>query len=125
MSNGEILLKETYEIIRNSPHWEESLFVITYDEHGGFYDHVPTPLYAPNPDGIVHPDFGFDRLGVRVPTIMVSPWIKKGTVVHAPPKDQMPFGTSEYEASSVYATVKKMWQLDSDFLTKRDEWAAT
>jgi hypothetical protein len=125
VSNGEILLKETYEIIRNSPHWEESLFVITYDEHGGFYDHVSTPLYAPNPDGQVHPDFAFDRLGVRVPTIMVSPWIKKGTVVHGAPKDQLPTDTSEYEASSVYATVKKMWNLDSDFLTKRDEWAST
>jgi len=59
------------------------LFVITYDEHGGFYDHVPTPVNnVLNPDGLVGPEpyyFDFKRLGVRVPTIMISPWINKGT----------------------------------------------
>jgi phospholipase C len=59
------------------------LFIITYDEHGGFYDHVPTPAdNVPNPDGLVGGEpyyFDFKRLGVRVPTIMISPWINKGT----------------------------------------------
>ena len=57
--------------------------LITYDEHGGFYDHVATPVEGvPNPDGIVGPHpyyFRFDRLGVRVPTFIISPWIDKGT----------------------------------------------
>ena len=81
--NGQRIVKEVYETLRASPQWNETLLIVTYDEHGGFYDHVPTPVRnVPNPDGIVglHPSFfKFDRLGVRVPTIMVSPWIKKGT----------------------------------------------
>lgn len=80
---GQMLVKEVYETLRSSPQWNQTLFVITYDEHGGFYDHVATPNKGvPSPDGIVGPDpffFKFDRLGVRIPTIAVSPWIKKGT----------------------------------------------
>ncbi|XVF04849.1 hypothetical protein REPUB_Repub05bG0120700 [Reevesia pubescens] len=81
---GQMFVKEVYEILRASPQWNETLLIITYDEHGGFFDHVATPVCGvPSPDGIVGPDpffFKFDRLGVRVPTIMVSPWIEKGTV---------------------------------------------
>lgn len=80
---GQMFVKEVYETLRSSPQWNQTLLLITYDEHGGFYDHVPTPVKGvPSPDGIPSPDhfnFKFDRLGVRVPTIAVSPWIKKGT----------------------------------------------
>lgn len=80
---GQKFVKEVYEILRSSPQWKEMAFLITYDEHGGFYDHVPTPVSGvPNPDGIIGPDpfyFRFDRLGVRVPTLLISPWIEKGT----------------------------------------------
>lgn len=83
VADGQKLVKEVYETLRASPQWNETLLVITYDEHGGFYDHVETPyVNVPNPDGNTGPApsfFKFDRLGVRVPTIMVSPWIKKGT----------------------------------------------
>jgi len=83
VANGQKLVKEVYEALRSSPQWNETLLVITYDEHGGFYDHVKTPYVGiPNPDGNTGPApgfFKFDRLGVRVPTIMVSPWIQKGT----------------------------------------------
>lgn len=83
VARGQRLVKEVYETLRASPQWKEMALLITYDEHGGFYDHVPTPVSGvPNPDGIVGPDpfyFRFDRLGVRVPTILVSPWIDKGT----------------------------------------------
>ncbi|KAJ3676264.1 hypothetical protein LUZ60_003676 [Juncus effusus] len=124
---GQMFIKEVYETLRASPQWNESLLVITYDEHGGFFDHVPTPVNGvPSPDGIVGPDpfyFKFDRLGVRVPTIMVSPWIEKGTVVHGP--NGSPTATSEYEHSSIPATVKKIFDLPSPFLTRRDEWAGT
>lgn len=82
VANGQMLVKEVYESLRASPQWNQTLLVITYDEHGGFFDHVKTPfLNIPNPDGNTGPApyfFKFDRLGVRVPTIMVSPWIKKG-----------------------------------------------
>ena len=80
---GQKFVKEVYETLRASPQWNEMALLITYDEHGGFYDHVPTPVSGvPNPDGIIGPDpfyFRFDRLGVRVPTILVSPWVDKGT----------------------------------------------
>ncbi|KAK7400945.1 hypothetical protein VNO78_12254 [Psophocarpus tetragonolobus] len=123
---GQMFVKEVYETLRASPQWNETLFLITYDEHGGFYDHVPTPVRGvPSPDGIVGPEpfnFTFDRLGVRVPTIAISPWIQKGTVVHGP--NGSPTPTSEYEHSSISATVKKIFNLPS-FLTKRDAWAGT
>lgn len=127
VANGQRLVKEVYEALRAGPQWNQTLLVVTYDEHGGFYDHVATPTAGvPSPDGIRGPPpffFKFDRLGVRVPTIMVSPWIRKGTVVGRPPHG--PTETSEYEHSSIPATIKKIFNLSSDFLTKRDAWAGT
>ncbi|KAL5724851.1 phospholipase C [Ranunculus cassubicifolius] len=126
VANGQKLVKEVYEALRSSPQWNESLLIITYDEHGGFFDHVTTPtVNVPNPDGNTGPApyfFKFDRLGVRVPTIMVSPWIKKGTVVSHP---KGPASNSEFEHSSIPATIKKMFNLTSNFLTHRDAWAGT
>lgn len=82
VAEGQRFVKEVYETLRSSPQWNEMAVLITYDEHGGFYDHVPTPVsHVPSPDGIVGPDpfyFSFDRLGVRVPTFLISPWIDKG-----------------------------------------------
>ncbi|XP_043715292.1 non-specific phospholipase C4-like [Telopea speciosissima] len=125
VSEGQKFVKEVYEALRSSPQWNEMLFIITYDEHGGFYDHVPTPTGVPSPDGIVGSapyNFQFDRLGVRVPAIFISPWIEKGTVIHGPSSG--PYPTSEFEHSSIPATVKKIFNL-KDFLTKRDAWAGT
>ncbi|KAL4283949.1 hypothetical protein GQ457_16G009490 [Hibiscus cannabinus] len=123
---GQKFVKEVYEILRSSPQWEEMALLITYDEHGGFYDHVPTPVSGvPNPDGIVGPDpyyFKFNRLGVRVPTLLISPWIDKATVIHEPTG---PTQYSQFEHSSIPATVKKLFNLNSNFLTKRDAWAGT
>nr|GMC83234.1 non-specific phospholipase C4-like [Ipomoea batatas] len=132
---GQKFVKEVYEALRSSPQWNEMLFLIVYDEHGGFYDHVPTPVTGvPNPDGLIGPqpyNFQFDRLGVSVPVIMVSPWIERGkvitkywecAVVHGPTSG--PFPNSEYEHSSIPATVKKIFNLNH-FLTKRDAWAGT
>ncbi|XP_021891720.1 non-specific phospholipase C1 [Carica papaya] len=123
---GQKFVKEVYEILRSSPQWKEMALLITYDEHGGFYDHVPTPVSGvPNPDGIIGPDpyyFRFDRLGVRVPTFLISPWIEKGTVIHEP---DGPTPSSQFEHSSIPATVKKLFNLKTNFLTKRDAWAGT
>jgi phospholipase C len=122
---GQNLVKEIYEALRASPQWNEILFVVVYDEHGGYYDHVPTPVIGvPNPDGLVGPEpynFKFDRLGVRVPALLISPWIEPGTVLHEP---NGPEPTSQFEHSSIPATLKKIFNLKS-FLTKRDEWAGT
>lgn len=127
VTEGQKLVKEVYETLRASPQWNEILFVVTYDEHGGFFDHVPTPTHSvPSPDNIVGPppfNFAFNRLGVRVPTLLISPWINKGTVLHEPTSRPMP--TSQFEHSSLPATVKKLFNLPSEYLTQRDAWAAT
>lgn len=85
--NGEVLLYQVYQALRNGPKWDRTLLVITFDEHGGCFDHVPPPQTV-SPDGVVVPrskpggsGFDFQRLGVRVPAILVSPWIEEGTVV--------------------------------------------
>jgi phospholipase C len=76
---GEQLIAQVYNVIRaNSKLWESTLLVVTYDEHGGFYDHVPPPDTIA-PDGYTT-EWTFDRLGVRVPTILVSPWIDTGVI---------------------------------------------
>lgn len=125
VSEGQKFVKKVYEALRASPQWNEILFIIIYDEHGGFYDHVPTPVTGvPSPDDIVGPapyNFKFDRLGVRVPAFLISPWIDPGTVLHAP---SGPYPGSEFEHSSIAATVKKIFNL-KEFLTKRDAWAGT
>lgn len=87
--------------------------MITYDEHGGFWDHVnpPTDFKNPNPERPSTPDeFDFTRLGPRVPAILVSPWVGKGVV-----------DNRTFEHSSVPATVKAILNLTSDFLTVRDK----
>jgi len=106
VAEGEKLIKHVYETLRSSQYWNETLLIITYDEHGGFYDHYPTPLNVPNPDGRIatNPPFNFTRLGIRIPTIMISPWINKGILVKRP---DGPNETSEYTHTSIAATLKK------------------
>jgi len=85
---GEFLIAEVYmHIRRNSRLWPNTALLVVYDEHGGIYDHVVPPACAP--DKFTAPanntgtgmEFKFDRLGVRVPAILISPWIPKNTVV--------------------------------------------
>ncbi|WP_264010302.1 alkaline phosphatase family protein [Mycolicibacterium flavescens] len=79
---GERLIKATYEAIRRSPHWQNSMLIVTYDEHGGFYDHVaPEGATPTGSSGRTH-GFKFDQLGPRVPAVVVSPWIPRNTVEH-------------------------------------------
>jgi len=118
-------MKQIYEALRSSPQWNETLFIITYDEHGGFYDHVPPTSGIPPPDDIPsHPDkFEFNRIGIRIPTLLISPWIEKGTLISGKPTgDAAPFDNSEWELSSISGTVVKLFNLKSH-LTKRDAWA--
>jgi phospholipase C len=112
---GEYLIAEVYDTLRNSPLWEKSLLVVLYDEHGGFFDRVPPPDSVPSPDGkkSKHPPFDFTRLGVRVPAILVSPFVEKGRV-----------DSTIYEHSSLPATIKTLFNLPEG-LTARDKAANT
>jgi len=112
--HGEALIARVYDTLRQSPTWPKTLLVVTYDEHGGLYDHVPPPegpQYVPNPKH--DPDFDFSRLGVRVPAVLVSPYIPKGTVDH-----------TEYDHTSVLASLTKRFGLPGK-LSQRVARAAT
>ncbi len=84
---GEKFVAQIIDAVMKSPNWPRTALFFTYDEHGGFYDHVPPPKACP-PDDIqpirnAKDVFGkFDRLGVRVPMIVVSPYVKKHYVSH-------------------------------------------
>jgi phospholipase C len=74
---AQALLGRVYNALRqNEPLWNTTLLVVLYDEHGGFYDHLPPPAAVP-PDAHTLPNFSFDRLGVRVPALLVSPWAER------------------------------------------------
>ena len=80
---GDQLIANVYNALRGSDAWANSLFVVLYDEHGGFYDHVaPPPAIKPDADR-ADVDFAFDRLGVRVPAALASPWLKAGIARNA------------------------------------------
>lgn len=111
---GEQLIADVYETIRNSPVWQHTLLVVTYDEHGGMFDHVLPPDCV-SPDGLASADpvCDFRKLGLRVPAIIVSPFVAKGTLDH-----------TVYDHTSVPATVKEIFDLPA-FLTARDRDANT
>ncbi|HYZ38138.1 MAG TPA: alkaline phosphatase family protein [Pseudonocardiaceae bacterium] len=84
VTRGEQLINCTYEAIRRSPVWQTSLLVITWDEHGGFYDHVVPPGAIPPADTPIRPHnrhgFGFNQYGPRVPAVVVSPLIRPNLI---------------------------------------------
>jgi len=114
---GELLIHQVYDAIRrsNSPqgsNYENTLLAITYDEHGGCFDHVPPPAAVPPDSGHVKGQMGFafDRLGVRVPMVLVSSYIEAGTVVN----DQL-------QHTSMIRTMSDKWNLGH--LSHRDRTA--
>ena len=117
---GEELIADVYNAVRSAPTWGETLLIITYDEHGGCYDHVPPPM-AVSPDNTNPQPFGFDRYGVRVPAVLVSPYIKPGTILRAAPDGNLPHNVPPYpyDHTSVIATIRKCFNLGGA-LTNRD-----
>jgi phospholipase C len=110
---GEQFLLEVYRTLLSSPAWDKTLLIITYDEHGGNYDHVPPPTTATPPTTTPgEQGFGFTRFGVRVPTVLVSPLIAEGTVFRAPGSGP------PFDHTSILATVEKKFGLAP--LTARD-----
>ena len=81
---GQALLTEIYRtLISNPPRWARTLMLVTYDEHGGFYDHV-SPLNIPSPIAGHGPTPVFLSTGVRVPGFVISPLVDPGTVYSRP-----------------------------------------
>jgi phospholipase C len=116
VTRGEQLLKTVYEAVRRSPHWMESLMILMYDEHGGFYDHVAPPAATPPGDssiaGLNRHGFEFDQLGVRIPAVVISPLMEKGLIDH-----------TVYDHATILATLSRLFKLDP--LTNRDRAAAS
>jgi len=119
---GELFIATIYQAIKkNAELWKSTALLIVYDEHGGIYDHVPPPACLP--DGFVASpndtgtgqEFKFDRLGVRVPAILVSPWISKATVVDG----------RVFEHASIPATVTEHFLGDYDKRSPREKAAET
>ncbi|HET9402336.1 MAG TPA: alkaline phosphatase family protein [Candidatus Acidoferrales bacterium] len=120
LHKGDALIWKVYEAIRNGPNWESTCLIVLFDEHGGCYDHVPPPTSADcpvavSPDGIVIPKtarggsgFDFDRLGPRVPAIIVSAYTKAGTILN-----------DVFEHTSVLSTIVNCFSLPRNQLGAR------
>ncbi|MDH5411618.1 MAG: hypothetical protein OEY16_09540, partial [Alphaproteobacteria bacterium] len=94
---GDRFLNSIYSALRKSPQWEQTLFIVTFDEHGGTYDHVAPQWGAINPDGKKGKDgFNFNLFGVRVPTILISPFVNPSTVFRAPESSPYPFDHTSF-----------------------------
>jgi phospholipase C len=109
---GEYLIKAVYEAVRNSPLWYSSAIIVVFDEHGGFFDHVPPPSAVPPGDLPTEQNqnqhgFRFDQYGVRVPAVVISPWIAAHTIDH-----------TLFDHASIPATIERLFGLAP--LTQRD-----
>jgi phospholipase C len=113
IQEGEAFSARIIHAVLDSPCWERTLMVFTYDEHGGYYDHVAPPA-AVEPDDIeplLDPDFHvpgrFDRLGFRVPCLVLSPYARPDHVSHV-----------IHDHTSVLRLLETKWNLGA--LTRRD-----
>ena len=113
---GEQFVAQVVNAVMSSPAWPSTLLLWVYDEHGGYYDHVPPPR-AIAPDAIA-PQLqpgdipgGYDSYGLRVPAVVVSPWARRGHVSGV-----------VHDHTSVLAFVERKWNLPA--LTYRDANAA-
>jgi N-acetylmuramoyl-L-alanine amidase len=95
---GDLLIARVFNAIRrNEGLWAETLFVILHDEHGGFYDHVfPGPAVPPDNHA---EEYTFDQYGVRVPAVLVSPWVGRGVLA------------TEFDHTSLLRYVSDKWSL--------------
>lgn len=110
---GEQLLARVYGAVRGASAsagsgWRNTVLLVTFDEHGGTFDHVPPPSALPPDATPGEQGFRFDRLGVRIPTLVISPWVPAGTVV-----------SGVYRSTSVIRTLRDYWGLGGP-LTARD-----
>lgn len=118
VSHGEALIQSVYDAVRNGPQWKNTLFVLTFDETGGFHDHVPPPL-APRPDDMTYTTttpsgenytFTFNRLGGRIPTLLISDWVDQGYVEQKGTNTDG--NTVSYSATSILRTLGYLWDFE-------------
>jgi phospholipase C len=109
---GENFVAKVVNAVLQSPNWKSTMLIYTYDEHGGYYDHVPPPP-AVKPDNIA-PGLdttgitgAYDRYGFRVPTVIVSPYAKRDYVSH-----------EVHDHTSILKLIETKWNLGA--LTYRD-----
>ena len=108
---AETALNAIYNAIKEGPGWENTLLVITFDKNNGIYDHVKPP-YAKKPwPNDMNNGFGYDLMGPRVPTVMVSPWIKPNTVFRS--TEQTPYDSTSFAATLLrwFGIPKSQWAL--------------
>jgi phospholipase C len=113
---GEQLMADIYNAVKSSPAFNETMLVITYDEHGGCYDHYAPPNGAKNPDPenkAGQEGFMFNRFGVRVPCVVINPYIKAGLIGR-------PEGYTPFDHTSIIKTVQNCFGLEPK-LTPRTE----
>jgi phospholipase C len=116
---GEQLIARVYNAVRASPSWKKTLLIITYDEHGGCYDHVVPPAATPPGGPIANSyNFNFDTYGVRVPAVLVSPYIPPGSKIRPSADGDGP----PFDHTSVIKTVREVFGLGGE-LTARDRVA--
>lgn len=117
VANGEQFIYEVYTTLRNSELWEDTLLILTFDEHGGNYDHVlPPPAVQPNSQAYNQEyDFDFTQFGIRVPSILISAYVEPGSVFRAPA------GGYPLSHCSVLSTLEAKYGLEP--LTARDQEA--
>jgi len=114
---GEAFVSQVVQAVMASPKWSRTLLVWTYDEHGGYYDHVP-PASVPEPDSIqpmlasTDTPGAYNITGMRVPTVVVSPYSKPNAVTNV-----------VHDHTSIIATIRAKWNLPA--LTYRDARATT
>jgi phospholipase C len=119
---GEQFIAQVYNAIRSNPNlWPNTALLLVYDEHGGIYDHVPPPSCAPDTPFIAQPadtgtldSFSFDRLGIRVPAILISPWVAAGSVIN-----------DTFEHACIPATITEFFQLPDVPRSQRERNANT
>ncbi len=114
---GDQFVGKIVNAVMSGPGWPSTMLIWTYDEHGGYYDHVPPPRAVP-PDDVPpalvpgDPPGGFDRYGFRVPAGVVSPYARRHFVSH-----------TVYDHTSILKTVEEKWNLPA--LTRRDANASS
>jgi phospholipase C len=104
--NGEVFLNQVYQAVSSSPNWKHTVLIITFDEWGGFFDHVAPPL-APIPAASATAGDTDGRLGFRVPCVVISPMARRSFITH-----------EQFDHTSILRLIEWRWSLPA--LSSRD-----